>query len=78
MGRENKRKVTMSLDPRSVVLMDQYAKELHLSRSAFVDLMVTQIDQVLRVTGLSEKESSGPAVSNSNAGTSGIPDSGHD
>lgn len=44
-----KQRLTLTLDPRSIQLIEVYAKELHLSRSAFVDLMVTQIDQVLRV-----------------------------
>jgi hypothetical protein len=49
-------KVSLSLDPRSVALLEKYSGELHLSRSAFVDLMVTQIDQVLRVSGEEEEK----------------------
>lgn len=67
-------KVTMSLDEDAVSMMDLYAKELHLSRSAFVGLMVTQISQVLQLSGGGR----GPAMSNSNAGESQICNSGHD
>lgn len=60
MARPAKQQITVTLDPRSVELMDLYAQQLHLSRSAFVDLMVTQIDQVLRV-GTSEESDAGPS-----------------
>lgn len=56
MEKEKKQQLTLTLDPRSIALMDQYAKELHLSRSSFVDLMVTQIDQVLRVNAPVEEK----------------------
>lgn len=46
---------TYSLDQRSAELIEQYAGELHLSESAFVSLMVTQIDRVLSV-GLKAKK----------------------
>lgn len=60
MEKGRKVKVSLSLDPRSVELMDLYSRELHLSRSSFVDLMVTQIDQVLRVSmGGAEKSDAG-------------------
>lgn len=49
MEKEKKQPVTVTLDPRSVDMLNRYSAELHLTRSAFVDLMVTQIDQVLRV-----------------------------
>jgi len=49
MARTVKR--SYSLDERSAEMIDKYSKELGLSASAFVSLMVTQIDQVLSVSG---------------------------
>lgn len=37
------RKKTYSLDERSIVQIEDYARQLHISSSAFVSLMVTQI-----------------------------------
>ena len=51
-------KKTYSLDERSADLIDEYAKEFHISSSAFVSMMVTQIAQVLNVGG-KEKEKRG-------------------
>lgn len=55
--KRERKPVTVTLDRRTVEMLDQYASELHLTRSAFIDLMVTQIDQVLRVR--SEESDSG-------------------
>jgi hypothetical protein len=49
-------KKTYSLDEKSAAMIDKYSKELGLSASAFVSLMVTQIDQVLRVSGYEEEK----------------------
>jgi len=44
------RQVGITLDEEVIELLDQYAKELHLSRSALIGFMISQIDQVVRVT----------------------------
>lgn len=62
VGRDSKVKVSLSLEPRTLAALDEYAKAFHLSRSAFVDLMVSQIGQVLNVAGL-EAEKSGAGQS---------------
>lgn len=60
MARTVKR--SYSLDEQSAELIDKYSKELGLSASAFVSMMVTQIDQVLSVSG-SGKEKRGTGKS---------------
>lgn len=61
--RPKKVKKSFSIDERSAELIKVYAGELHLSESAFVSMMVTQIDQVIRslgeVTAEYEKASAG-------------------
>lgn len=49
-GKVAKVKKVYSLDEEIADLIERYSDELHLSASGFVSLMVTQIDQVLRVT----------------------------
>jgi hypothetical protein len=41
-------KKNFSMPERSAQLIEQYAKEVGLSQSAFVSLMVTQINQVVK------------------------------
>lgn len=57
MAKDNKVKVSLSLAPRTLAQLDEYAGVFHLSRSAFVDLMVSQVAQVLNVAGLEVKKS---------------------
>jgi hypothetical protein len=48
---------TYTLDERSAAAIERYAHEFHISASAFVSLMVTQIDQVLTgLQGVDEEE----------------------
>lgn len=56
MEREGKIKVTLSLDPQTVALLDTYAGLSHLSRSGLVDLLVTQIQSSLNVMLKPEQE----------------------
>ena len=49
-------KKTYSLDERSVALIDRYARELHISSSAFVSMLVAQVTEVVTsLTGDDEK-----------------------
>lgn len=57
MGRDSKVKISVSLARDTVDKLDEYARAFNLSRSSFVDLMVTQIGQVLNVAGLEAKKS---------------------
>jgi len=60
-------KKNYSMPERSAELIDKYSKELGLTASAFVSLMVNQIDQVMTSLGKDdekEKESdTGPSGS---------------
>lgn len=51
-------KKTISIDEEAWAQIETYAGALHLSPSAFVSLMVTQIDQVLRIS-VAEKNDAG-------------------
>lgn len=48
-------KKTFSLDEEVAERLSRYAAELHVSDSAFVSLMVMQLDQVMKV-GLGEEQ----------------------
>jgi hypothetical protein len=65
MGKEDKEgkiKVTLSLSPETVDLLDTYAALSQLSRSGLVGLLVTQIQNGLSVMLKAEEgEGSGPA-----------------
>ena len=50
-------KKNYSMPERSAELIEKYSKEVGLSQSAFVSLMVNQIDQVMTsLQGMAEKE----------------------
>lgn len=54
-------KVTLSLDPRSVEVLGELASQLHLSRSAFLDFWLSQVDQSRQLTlpGLADRGKGG-------------------
>lgn len=52
---EKRIKKTFTLPPQTVLRIESYSKELGLSQSAFISLMVNQIDSKLASVGNLEK-----------------------